>query len=68
MIMKGGIILFDHEPRILKYSVKHGRITLAQYSTNCQKKKKGRMNLLILLSVSPPLVRFFNQKRHLKPQ
>jgi hypothetical protein len=68
MIMNGGIILFDHEPRILKYSVKPGRIALARFSTNGQKKKKRRMSLLILLSVNPPLLRFSNQKRHLKPQ
>lgn len=28
--LKGDIILFDHEPCVFKYSVKHGRITLAR--------------------------------------
>lgn len=68
MIMGAGINLFDHEARIFKYSVKPGRITLARFSTTCQKQKKGHMILSILLSVNLPLVIFFNQKHHLKPQ
>ena len=38
--MNGGIILFDHESRVFKYSVKPGRITLARLSVNRQKNKK----------------------------
>lgn len=38
--MNWGVILLYSEPRIFKYSVKLGRITLARLSANCKKRKK----------------------------
>jgi hypothetical protein len=61
-------MLFSHESRSLKYSVKVGRITLAWLLANHQKNQKSDIDSLILLSVNSPFVRFFHQNHHLKPQ
>lgn len=68
MIMSGDIILFDYESRMFKHPVKNGRMTLAWILANGQKKKKRHIGLLILLSVSSHLMRFFNPTHHSKPQ